>query len=123
MITLLLVLFVFSSVVTAHRGRRPGPTGARLRWLSVGFAVAALGIALWTVAQMVGDHRRARPAAAPTSERLVPPTRVTQLAIAPLDGPFLPGQKATWVCVAVAPDEQPRRVASHPQPSRFRASS
>jgi hypothetical protein len=106
----LLVLFVFASVRTASRGRRPGPTGARLRWVSVGFAVAALGIALWTVAQSMGDHRRARSATAPTSGRIVPWRHVPQPAIAALDGPLIPRQPVTRVRIAVAPDEQPRRA-------------
>ena len=59
--TLAILVLVLASAFTAQWASRRGAAAPRLRRLSLGLAAAALGLALWTVAQMVGDHRRAAP--------------------------------------------------------------
>ena len=68
--TLGIFVLLLASVIVAQRARRPG-AASWLRWLGFGLAAAALGLALWRVAQMVGDHRRAdaAPTPATSSER------------------------------------------------------
>ena len=57
-----IVLLVLASAFTAQWAARRGAAARGLRWLSVGLAAAALGLALWTVRQTLDDHRRAAPA-------------------------------------------------------------
>ena len=56
-LTLGILVLVLASVFTGYRARRPGASPS-LRWLSIALAAAALALALWTVKQMVSDHRR-----------------------------------------------------------------
>jgi hypothetical protein len=76
--TLGIIVLVLASAFTAMWASRRGAAAPRLRWLSAGLATAALGLALWTVRQMVGDHRRAAPVhASPTSSRELAPSAPT----------------------------------------------
>lgn len=59
-----IILLVLASAFTAQWAARRGAAAPRLRWLSVGLAVAALGLALWTASRTLGDHRRAASAEA-----------------------------------------------------------
>ena len=71
------ILLVLASAFTAHRARQRGPAAARLRWLSLGLAAVALGLALWAVVQTMGEHRRADAAPASTASPFEPaPERV-----------------------------------------------
>jgi hypothetical protein len=65
--TLGIIVLVLASAFTAQWASRRSAAASRLRWLSLGLAAAALGLALWTVGRMFGDHRRAAPASSTSS--------------------------------------------------------